>query len=388
MNPTLRPFLTSPPHARHSVRLIVALALLSPLTAPLAWDKRNSYEQHNLVSDGFSPADHTDGNLKNAWGVAFNPNAFVWVADNKTGVSTLYDGLGNRQTLVVKIPPMQGNSGHGSPTGIVFNSSNSPTDFVVSNGTTSGPSAFLFATEEGVIAGWAPTVDLNNALRATVQPNAVYKGLTLAANGTGRFLYAANFRSGKIDVFDHMFQPVQTPGGFNDPSLPHGFAPFNIQNIQGDLYVAYAMQDQQKMDEVAGRGLGIVDVFDADGNLIRRIGTGGRLNAPWGLTLAPAEFGKFSNCLLVGNFGDGAILAFDPRNGTFLGRLRKPSGEVLKIDGLWGLAFGNGLLNQPTSTLFFAAGPDDENHGLYGTLKPVVKDHDNDNDRDDHDDDD
>src|SRR5262249_15285258 len=160
----------------------------------------------------------------------------------------------------------------------------------------------------GVIAGWAPNVDLTNAIRATAQANAVYKGLTIAANGTANFLYATNFRSGKIDVFDTKFQLVQMPGGFNDPSLPHGFAPFNIQNIQGNLYVSYAMQDQEKMDEVAGRGLGIVDVFDANGNLIRRIGTGGRLNAPWGLALAPADFGKFSNRLLVGNFGDGAIL--------------------------------------------------------------------------------
>ena len=370
----------------HSARLVVALALLAPLTAPIANDRSNnrsnSYEQHGLVSDGFSPADHLDKNLINGWGVAFNPNGFVWVADNKTGVSTLYDGLGNPQSLVVRIPVAQGNSGTGSPTGIVFNGSN---DFAVSNGTASGPSRFLFATEDGVIAGWAPTVDATNALRAAVQPNAVYKGLALAANGTGNFLYAADFHGAKIDVFDRTFKPVNMPGGFRDHSIPPGFAPFNIQNIQGNLYVAYAKQDEEKKDEVAGPGLGFVDVFDANGNLIRRIGTHGKLNAPWGLVLAPADFGRFSNRLLVGNFGDGAILAFDPHNGAFLGRLRQPDGRLLKVDGLWGIAFGNGILSQPTSTLFFAAGPDDENHGLYGTVTPAPGGRDRDDDEDDDD---
>ena len=377
MNPSQEPRFSLLPCARHSARLVVALALLAPLTAPLADGNRgNSYEQHNLVSDGFSPADHPDRNLVNGWGVAFNPNGFVWVASNGAGVSTLYDGLGNPQSLVVRIPAAQAGSA-GTPTGIVFNGSN---DFAVSNGTTSGPSRFLFATEDGVIAGWAPNVDATNALRAGGQPNAVYKGLALAANGSGNFLYAADFHGAKIDVFDRTFQLVHPPGGFRDRSIPRGFAPFNIQNIQGNLYVAYAKQDEEMKDEVAGRGLGFVNVFDANGNLIRRIGSGGKLNAPWGLALAPADFGKFSNRLLVGNFGDGAILAFDPHDGTFLGRLRRPNGALLKIDGLWGLAFGNGILSQPTSTLFFAAGPDDEHHGLYGMVKAVPggREHDHD----------
>jgi len=365
---------------RCSLRLLIALSLLAPFAASTADEHSNSYAQHNLVSDGFSPADHLDRNLVNAWGVAFNPAGFVWVADNGTGLSTLYDGMGNPQSLVVTIPGPQANSGPGTPTGIVFNTSN---DFAVSNATTTGPSRFLFATEDGVIAGWAPNVDSTNALRAVVTPNAVYKGLTLAANGTANFLFAADFHGGKIDVFDRTFKPVRAAGGFHDPSIPHGFAPFNIMNIQGDLYVSYAKQDPEKKDEVDGRGLGIVNVFDSNGHLIRRIGTGGRLNAPWGMALAPAEFGHFSNRLLVGNFGDGAILAFDPRNGTFLGRLHKPDGNVLKIDGLWGIAFGNGLLNQPTGTLFFAAGPDSENHGLYGMLSPAPGGRDRDDDDDD-----
>ena len=379
-DPSCMPRLRHLTNARRSVRLLIAVSLLAPIAATIAHENSNSYAQHNLVSDGFSPADHPDKNLVNAWGVAFNPLGFVWVADNGTGRSTLYDGMGNPQSLVVTIPGPQANSGAGTPTGIVFNASS---DFAVSNATTTGPSRFLFATEDGVIDGWAPNVDPTNALRAVVTPNAVYKGLTLAANGTANLLYAADFRGAKIDVFDRMFKPVQTPGGFHDPSIPHGFAPFNIMNIQGDLYVSYAKQDPEKKDEVDGRGLGIVDVFDSNGHLIRRIGTGGKLNAPWGMALAPAEFGRFSNRLLVGNFGDGAILAFDPRNGAFLGRLRKPDGNVLKIDGLWGIAFGNGLLNQPTGTLFFAAGPDSENHGLYGMLTPAPGGRDGDDDDDD-----
>ena len=178
---------------------------------------------------------------------------------------------------------------------------------------------------------------------------------------------------------------VTAPGGFRDSSIPRGFAPFNIQNIQGNLYVAYAKQDDAKMDEVAGAGLGFVNVFDPNGNLIRRIASRGRLNAPWGLALAPANFGQFSNRLLVGNFGDGAIHAFDPHSGEFLGRLRASDGKPLHIDGLWALVFGNGLQNQPTSTLFFTAGPDDENHGLYGTITPAPGGRDDNHDRDDDD---
>jgi len=381
MNLSRRTCLSRPFSARYSAQVLAAIVLLVPFAASRAHEDRNSYGQHNLVSDGFAPADHVDKNLVNAWGVAFNPTAFVWVADNQTGVATLYDGAGNPQSLVVNIPGVQANSGHGSPSGIVFSGSN---DFVVSNATASGPARFIFATEEGVIAGWSPNVDVTNAIRATVTANAVYKGLALASNGTGNFLYATNFRAGRIDVFDKTFQIVSMPGGFHDPSIPAGFAPFNIQNILGDLYVTYAKQDQDKMDDVPGRGLGIVNVFDSNGNLIRRIASGGRLNAPWGLALAPAEFGKFSNRLLVGNFGDGAILAFDPHSGAFLGRLHDSNGKVLKIDGLWALVFGNGLLNQPTSTLFFSAGPDDEHHGLYGTLKPAASGQDGDNDDDDN----
>ncbi|HET7366162.1 MAG TPA: TIGR03118 family protein [Burkholderiales bacterium] len=361
-----------------SLATLRVIALGSLMAAALAQAAGNSYQQHNLVSDGTIPADHTDRNLVNAWGIAFNPTAFVWVTDNKTGVSTLYDGFGNPQSLVVAIPGPDDTTA-GSPTGIVFNGF--PSDFTVNN----AASAFIFATEEGVIAAWAPTVDRTHAIRKVARPDTVYKGLALAGNGTANFLYAADFRGAKIDVYDRNFALVSAPGGFRDPTLPKGFAPFNIHNIQGNLYVAYAKQDDAKMDEVAGAGLGFVDVFDANGRLIRRVASRGRLNAPWGLALAPANFGRFSNRLLVGNFGDGAILAFDPHSGEFLGRLRTPEGKRLQIDGLWALVFGNGLQNQPTSTLFFTAGPDDENHGLYGTITPAPGGRDDDRDHDDDD---
>jgi uncharacterized protein (TIGR03118 family) len=362
---------------------VVGLAFVAT-TVSLAQAAGNSYQQHDLVSDGTISADHKDPNLVNAWGLTFGPTTPAWVADNHSGVSTLYDGLGNPLSRVVAIPTPSDPSG-GSPTGIVFNLFSSNTnDFVVSKpGGPSAASVFMFATEDGVIAGWAPTVDMTHALRAVARPNTVYKGLALAANGTGGFLYAADFRGAKIDVFDRSFGLVSTPGGFQDPSIPRGFAPFNIQNIQGNLYVSYAKQDDTKTDDVPGAGLGFVNVFDTNGKLIRRVASRGKLNAPWGLALAPANFGKFSDRLLVGNFGDGAILAFDPHSGEFVGRLRNPNGRLLKIDGLWALVFGNGFQNQPTSTLFFTAGPNDENHGLYGSITPAPGGRDDDRDDDD-----
>jgi uncharacterized protein (TIGR03118 family) len=331
------------------------------------------YQQRNLVSDGFMTAEHTDANLVNPWGIAFNPNGFVWVADNGTGVSTLYDGNGVPQSLVVTIPTPSDSSALGKPTGIVFNGSG---DFVISKGDVSGASPFIFASENGTIAAWAPSVDRTHALLVVDNSGseAIYKGLALAANGTGNFLYATDFHNGKIDVFDKDFKPASLPGSFSDPDLPAGFAPFGIRNISGALYVTYAMQDEDKEDDVAGKGLGVVDVFDANGHLISRFASGGPLNAPWGLALAPADFGKFSNHLLIGNFGDGTINAYDLASGEFHGRLRTTDGEKLAIEGLWGISFGNGIEDQPTSVLFFAAGPGDEEHGLYGRIEPAVDD--------------
>jgi uncharacterized protein (TIGR03118 family) len=353
-----------------TIATLAALAVGAPLRA-----EDTSYQVHVLVSDGNLPADHTDPNLVNGWGVAFNPNAFAWVADNGTGVATLYDGNGIANPLVVTIPPPMGSTDAGNPTGIVFNSSG---DFVVTENNVSGPSAFLFATESGVIAGWAPNVDLHNAIRVIGDSSSttVYKGLALAANGSGHFLYATDFHNGKIDVFDAAFQPATLPGSFTDKHIPKGFAPFGIQNINGNLYVTYAKQDEAAHDDVKGPGLGFVDVFDANGQLIRRLASRGKLNAPWGLALAPANFGRFSNALLVGNFGDGRINAFDLPKGRFLGRLHASEDKPLVIDGLWGIAFGNGVLHQPVNTLFFAAGPNDESNGIYGRIDVTAEDSD------------
>jgi uncharacterized protein (TIGR03118 family) len=331
----------------------------------------DSYTIHNLVSDGFVAADTTDADLLNPWGIAFNPNGFVWIADNHSGLSTLYDGLGQKQSLVVTVPPPAGGDGPSAPTGIVFSSGS---DFVVTDGTTSGPARFIFATEDGTISAWAPNVNLTNAILEVDNSGSgtIYKGIALAANGAGHYLYATDFHNGKIDVFDSSFGPATLPGAFADPKIPMGYAPFGIQNIAGALYVTYAKQGPGAVDDAAGAGFGYVDVFDANGRLIRRFASRGNLNAPWGLALSPADFGEFSNTLLVGNFGDGRINAYDLATGKFRGQLRTSDGHSLAIEGLWGLAFGNGLLDQPTSALFFTAGPGDEEHGVYGVINPAT----------------
>jgi uncharacterized protein (TIGR03118 family) len=345
-----------------------ALLLLSSLGGARAAE--DAYAQHNLVSDGAVPADHTDPNLVNAWGIAFNPTAFAWVTANGTGKSTLYDGAGVPQSLVVTIPPPTGGTGTSAPTGIVFNATSS---FVVRSGTASAAARFLFATEDGTVSGWAPSVDPTNAILAidNSQGGSVFKGLALAGNGTEPLIYLTDFRNRKVAVFDGQFHQVQVPGGFIDLAVPHDFAPFGIQNVNGALYVTYAKQNAEGKDDVAGHGLGLVDVFDTAGNLVRRFAAGGPLNAPWGIALAPANFGRFSSRLLVGNFGDGAINAYDPATGAPVGQLRQANGQVLKVDGLWGIAFGNGFDGQATNALFFAAGPQDESHGLYGRIEAV-----------------
>ena len=317
------------------------------------------YTVTNLVSDGAIAAAHTDANLVNGWGVAFNPKGFVWVADAGTSRSTLYDGNGVVQSLVVATPP--------SPTGIVFNGS---TDFVVTKSGKSGASAFIFAGEEGTLAGWSPTVEPNATVTVHDGKSAgkSYKGLALAAQGGLNYLYATDFHNGAVDRFDRTFTPLPGTGLFKDAALPAGYAPFGIQAIGDRVYVAYAKQDADAHDAVNGAGLGVVDVFDTAGTFVKRLATGGALNAPWGMALAPAGFGTFSNALLVGNFGDGKINAFDPATGSLLGTLAKADGKPIVIDGLWGIAFGNGINQQPSTTLFFASGPADETHGLYGRI--------------------
>lgn len=335
---------------------------------------QQAYSNEVLVSNGAIPAAFTDPNLVNGWGVAFNPTGFVWVSAADAGKATLYDGTGKPQQLVVSIP---GPEGTGHPTGIVFSGG---MDFVVTDGTTNGPARFIFATEDGTLAGWAPNVDATNAFTAVDNSDekAHYTGLALSGNGTTHLLYAANFHTGKIDVFDGTFEPTEVDGNFTDPKLPEGYSPFGIQAINGDIYVTYAKREEtsdegEGDEEEQGPGLGIVNVFDAEGHLIRRIATHGALNAPWGLALAPASFGEFSGALLVGNLGDGHIHAFGYRTGRFLGTLRDADGRPIQAEGLWGMAFGNGVNEQKTNALFYASGPNDEEDGAYGVITVVDK---------------
>jgi len=357
-------------------RFCAALAVAAALAAsPYAHAVGGGhfYVQKNLVSDGSVQAAHTDPNLVNGWGVAFNPFGFAWVSAGGSGTSTLYDGAGNPQSLVVQIPSPSSDTGGGNPTGIVYNGSSG---FTVSKGTASGPARFIFATEDGIIAGWSPTADGAHAIRAVNNSasGAVYKGLALSAGGSGNLLYAADFHNRKIDVFDSTFKPVTLPAGaFVDPEVPSIGAPFGIQAINGNIYVSYAKQDAAGHDDEKGEGLGLVTVFDPNGQLIKRIVSvpslaRARLNAPWGMALAPAGFGRFSNRLLVANFGDGKINAFDLATGQYVGQLKSADGKPIQIDGLWGIAFGSGFQNQPVNTLYFAAGPGDEQHGLYGRI--------------------
>jgi uncharacterized protein (TIGR03118 family) len=349
-----------------STPLACALGALAFAGASSAW-AGDFYKQRNLVSDSSQiRAEMQDPRLVNAWGLAFNPFGVAWVADNGTGLSTLYDGDGKRQSLVVTIPGTGKETGN--PTGVTFYGGPA---FTVSKGGVSAPSRFIFVNEDGGISGWAPMVDAAHAIRVIGDGpgKAIYKGVAISANGRGALLYATDFHNGKVDVFDATFKPVNLPNRpFYDPNLPSGFAPFGIQAIGGDLYVSYARQDDEREDDVSGRGLGYVDVYDPDGQLLRRLVSNGALNAPWGMTLAPASFGKFSNRLLVGNFGDGMINAYDLATGRWVGRLKGTDHKPIRIPGLWGIAFGNGLSNQPIDTLFFTAGPGDEKHGLYGRL--------------------
>jgi uncharacterized protein (TIGR03118 family) len=346
-----------------------------------------SFVQTNLVSDGFVPAQFTDLKLKNPWGLVAAPKSSSlpngspwWVNDNGTGVSTLYNGnTGQPQSLIVTIPPPKGSPAGttSAPTGIVFNGNQN--EFLVGP---KAPAAFIFATEDGTISGWNPqspagpnaaVLEVDNSNGGT---GAVYKGLALASSGGSDFLYATNFRAGTIDVFDSSFHQVPLGSGavsgkFTDPHLAHGFAPFGIANINGNLFVTYAKQDADKKDDVAGRGRGFVDKFDTSGHLIQRVATRGSLNAPWGLAVAPSSFGEFSGDLLVGNFGDGRVNAFKPMgNGRFRfdGQLRDAQRHPITIDGLWGLAVGNDGNAGPSSTLFFTAGLNGEMDGLFGTL--------------------
>jgi uncharacterized protein (TIGR03118 family) len=318
-------------------------------------DSMSGYVQNNLVSDLPGVAAFQDPALVNPWGIVAGPTTPFWISDNGTGLSTLYNGSGTKIPLTVTVPAPLGVSGPSAPTGIVFNS-----------GPSFAGSHFIFATEDGTISAWSGGTSAT--LAAPGATGSVYKGLATSGN----LLYATNFGLDRVDVFDSNFNATTVPGGFQDSKLPAGYAPFDIQNINGKLYVTYALQDAAKHDDVAGAGHGFIDVFDLNGNLLQRLTSQGPLNSPWGLALAPTGFGALSGDLLVGNFGDGTIDAFNPNNGTLISTVDKTDGTPLVIDGLWGLSFGNGAQGQGLDTLYFTAGipgPGQvEDHGLFGDI--------------------
>jgi uncharacterized protein (TIGR03118 family) len=358
------------------------------------------FSESDLISNGAIAADHIDPLFVTPWGLAVPGPANLWDANTGTGSSTVFSSVGNVSTALpdVNIPAPPGATGLSTPTGVV---NNTTSGFVVSDGTKSGPAAFIFDTEDGTISGWSPQVATNGAPPPSVHAvlvvdnsasGAVYKGLALLnvpAGGplaAGSYLFAANFHSGNIDVFDSTFKPVTVPlGAFQDPTIPAGFAPFGIQTIGGKLYVSYAMQDAAKHDDVAGPGNGFVDVFSPSGALLQRLGGTGvqaELNSPWGLVQAPSNFGLFSNDILVGNFGDSHISAFDPFTGAFLGQLTDANGQpIVLAGGITGpdtkgllalFGFGPGTGGNTASTLSFTSGFNNEADGVYGSLTPTV----------------
>jgi uncharacterized protein (TIGR03118 family) len=325
----------------------------------------------NLVSDGFVPAATIDPSLVNPWGLAYGPASPIWVNDNGAGVATIYTGSGTKIPLAPKIFP---GDGSGTPTGQTFNSGGA-TDFMVSNGKTSGRAIFLMDTEDGTISGWAPSVDPSQTFLGVDNSgggplvHAVYKGLTLADNAGVETLYASNFRAGQVEMYSGSFGLL---GTFTDPTVMPGYAPFNVQALGGKLYVTFGLQDAIKHDEQDGPGLGYVDVFNLDGTFDHRIASaGGPINAPWGLAIAPASFGKFAGDLLVGNFGDGTISTFNLTTNAFDGLLPLQGGGPVTADGLWGIIPGNGHFGLASTKIYFSAGLNGESDGLFGVITAV-----------------
>jgi len=349
-------------HRKNILPASAALLLSLCGSSPTLLGGPNTFQQINLVSDLPGVAATTDADLVNPWGMSFSPTTSpIWVSDNGTGKATLYNGLGVKQGLVVSMP-----AGSAPLTGQVFAGGSGGF-----NGDT-----FLFATETGTITGWRGALGTTAELLSTT-PDGVFKGLALGITGGSAYAYAADFHNGDIAVLKGTGAAPTLAGNFVDPNLPDGFAPFNIQNLGNKLYVSYALADATGHEDVAGAGNGFVSVYDLNGNFLQRLITGGPLNSPWGMAIAPVGFGQFGGALLVGNFGDGLINAFDATSGAFIDSLRDTGGNPIEIEGLWGLAFGNNGVGSTPSTLFFTAGISDgiggeiEEHGLYGKLSHV-----------------
>lgn len=340
-------------HAMYAGSLAIMIVGLTPMVAgPI------DFNTVLLASDQPGVAAATDPGLINPWGLAASSASPFWLSVNGSGTSELYNGAGLKQGLVVTIPSA---TPPGTPTGTVF------------SGVTGAFNSdlFLFASEDGTISGWRGTLGTSAETLVAGSAANVYKGLTLGTVNGLTYAYAANFRTGNIDVLKGTAAQAGLTGSFTDPNLPAGYAPFDVQNLGGILYVSYAIQDLAKHDDVAGPGNGIVDTFDQSGNFISRLVTGGVLNSPWGLALAPAGFGDVAGDLLVGNFGDGKINAYDPTTGAFLETLQDANGNPIMIDGLWALRFGNGSGSGSVTNLYFTAGSNGEADGLFGDLVTV-----------------
>jgi uncharacterized protein (TIGR03118 family) len=346
---------------------LVILGLVFSFGMNSAVAQTNSYQQTNLVSDMSGVANNTDPDLINPWGISLSPGGPFWIADNKSGFSTIYGANGTTELSPVTIPAPPGNTSASTPTGTVANTSTS--GFLV-NG---APGQFFFDTQNGTIAGWytgsTAVLLVNNSATG-----AVYTGLAMITNATGSFLLANNFSSGQVEVYDSSYNRATLAGTFTDagsPALPAGYAPFGIQPIGNQVFVTYAEQNAAKTGETTGAGLGYVSVFDLNGNFVNRFASTGTLNAPWGVVQASANFGMFSNDILIGNFGDGTINAFDTK-GNFLGQIEDPTGAVISNGALWALVFGAGGTGDP-DTLYFTAGFAAGGHGLFGSLAAAVQ---------------
>jgi len=333
------------------------------------------YKQTNLISNIAGMAPVTDPNLKNPWGLTRSSTSPWWVANNNSGTSTLYTGAGqivpiNGTGTVLVPPPRFAPNAQSTPTGVVFNGS--PTDFLVAPGVAAH---FIFATEDGTISGWVSgksavlVVDNSDGGSAN---GAVYKGATSAEIDGKRFLYVTNFRSAKVEVYDTNFKRVHLDeDAFTHDGIPEQFAPFNVQNIGGTLFVTYAKQDAARHDPVGGDGLGFVELFTPSGKRIGHLQHGDWFNAPWGVVWTTRDFGEFSNAILVGNFRSGWVAAFNGFTHKFIGFVRNADNSLVTIDGLWSLTFGNGATAGSANSLFFTAGINNENDGLFGTLTPI-----------------
>ena len=345
---------------------VAAVGLLAGLCSA------SGYRKVNLVSDQSGAASFTDTRLVNAWGLAFDSNGLLYVADNGASVVTLYAPNGIPVPISIQLSAGTASTDPAAPTGMLFNPTSA---FVISQGNFHAPAMFLIAGEDGTISGWSPRVDATQASLVVDNSttHAVYKALARGQSSAGDVLFATDFHNRKVDVFDASFAPVLTPGAFVDPGLALDYAPFGVLSLPGEVIVTYAKQlPPDNGDDDSGPGHGFVDVFHPNGTFVKRLISHGALNSPWGLAIAPANFGAFGNALLVGNFGDGRINAYDPNDGHFLGTLSDINGLPIVIDGLWGLGFQpNAGAGSQGADLYFTSGPDDESHGLLGLLRPT-----------------